>query len=78
MNELKEGEAGIVVLDTTPFYAESGGQVGDTGMIYGPAGAVRVEDTQRPVPGVTAHFGVVESGQIAAGESVRAEVDPAQ
>jgi alanyl-tRNA synthetase len=67
-----------LVLDRTPFYAESGGQVGDVGMIYGPTGAVRVEDTQRPAPGLTVHFGVVESGQIAAGEVVRAEVDAAR
>ncbi len=64
-----------VVLDRTPFYAESGGQVGDSGFIYCPAGAVRVEDTQRPAPGLTVHYGVVENGQISAGDAVRAEVD---
>ena len=64
-----------VVLDRTPFYAESGGQVGDTGLLYGPLGTVRVEDTQRPAPGLTVHYGVVESGLVSAGDAVRAEVD---
>ncbi|NNJ13259.1 alanine--tRNA ligase, partial [Chloroflexales bacterium ZM16-3] len=67
-----------VVLDRTPFYAESGGQVGDAGLIFGPAGTVRVEDTQRPAPGLTVHYGVVESGLISAGDAVRAEVDSAR
>ncbi|NTV03790.1 alanine--tRNA ligase, partial [bacterium] len=64
-----------LVLDRTPFYAESGGQVGDSGLLVGPAGAVRVEDTQRPAPGLTVHYGVVESGLVAVGEALRAEVD---
>ncbi len=64
-----------VVLDRTPFYAESGGQVGDTGLLYGPLGTVRVEDTQRPAPGLTVHYGIVESGLVSAGDAVRAEVD---
>ncbi len=64
-----------VVLDRTPFYAESGGQVGDAGLLVGPTGTVRVEDTQRPAPGLTVHYGVVESGMLAVGELVHAEVD---
>ena len=64
-----------VVLDRTPFYAESGGQVGDAGLLCGPAGTVRVEDTQRPAPGLTVHYGVVESGLVSVDESVRVEID---
>jgi alanyl-tRNA synthetase len=70
-----QGQAVQVVLDRTPFYAESGGQVGDTGWLLGAAGRVRVEDTQRPVPGVIVHFGVVEHGSVAVNESVDARVD---
>jgi alanyl-tRNA synthetase len=69
------GQSVQIVLDRTPFYAESGGQVGDTGMLIGPAGRVRVEDTQRPVPGVIVHFGVVEHGTLALHETVEARVD---
>ncbi|HMQ32508.1 MAG TPA: alanine--tRNA ligase [Chloroflexaceae bacterium] len=64
-----------IVLDRTPFYAESGGQVGDTGTLGHTAGAVRVEDTQRPAPGLTVHYGVVETGAVEVGQTVRAEVD---
>ena len=71
----EEGEQVEVFLDETPFYAESGGQVGDTGYLLGPDGRVRVEDTQRPAEGVIAHLGTVEMGRIAGGEAVRAEVD---
>ncbi|NTW00247.1 MAG: alanine--tRNA ligase [Oscillochloris sp.] len=64
-----------VVLDSTPFYAESGGQIGDMGVLIGPAGSVRVEDTQRPAPGLIVHYGLVESGQISVGDAIHAEVD---
>ncbi|MEI7770768.1 MAG: alanine--tRNA ligase, partial [Chloroflexales bacterium] len=67
-----------VVLDRTPFYAESGGQVGDSGLLIGPGGTVRVEDTQRPAPGLIVHYGVVESGLVSADEHLRAEVDAAR
>jgi alanyl-tRNA synthetase len=69
------GQQVQVVLDRTPFYAESGGQVGDTGVLVGPNGRVLVADTQRPVPGVIVHYGVVESGSIALGEMLDAIVD---
>jgi alanyl-tRNA synthetase len=71
----EEGETVEVFLDRTPFYAESGGQVGDTGYLSGGTGRVRVEDTQKPAEGVIAHQGTVELGRIAAGESVDAAVD---
>ena len=60
-----------VVLDRTPFYAESGGQVGDTGTITTPAGAqVRVLDTQYGLPGLVVHRATVEQGTIAEGDEV--------
>ncbi len=64
-----------IALDRTPFYAESGGQVGDTGTLSGPHGSVRIDDTQRPVPGLMIHYGVVTSGNLSAGEQVSAAVD---
>jgi len=71
----EEGDAVEVFLDRTPFYAESGGQVGDTGYLSGGMGRVRVEDTQKPAEGVIAHLGTVEVGRVAAGEAVEAAVD---
>ena len=73
-----KGQRVEVVLDSTPFYAESGGQVGDAGTISGPNGRVRVEDTQTPVAGLIVHRGVVEEGDISLGEEVDATVDPAR
>ncbi len=72
---LEQGARGEVVLDRTPFYAEAGGQVGDTGWIVGPEGRARVTDTRRPAAGIIAHRIVVETGAIAPGDPVRAEVD---
>ena len=70
-----QGQPVEVVLADTPFYAESGGQVGDRGLIAGPNGVVRVEDTQSPVAGLIVHRGVVEQGDISLGEAVTARVD---
>jgi alanyl-tRNA synthetase len=70
-----EGEEVEVFLDRTPFYAEAGGQVGDTGFITTPSGRVRVEDTQKPVEGAVAHIGTVVTGEIVAGEKATAAVD---
>ncbi len=64
-----------VVLQQTPFYAEGGGQVGDTGTITGPNGRMRVEDTQSPIAGLIVHHGVVEEGDISLGQQVVAQVD---
>ncbi len=75
VSEAKVGQAVGIALDRTPFYAQGGGQVGDTGILVGPNGRARVTDTQRPVPGVIVHLAVVEEGSIAVGEDVRAEVD---
>ena len=64
-----------VVLIETPFYAEGGGQVGDTGEIAGPHGRVRVDDTQSPAEGLIVHRGAVVEGRIAVNDAVRAVVD---
>jgi alanyl-tRNA synthetase len=64
-----------IVLDQTPFYAESGGQVGDTGLLVGPDGRVRITDTRKPVAGLTVHHGIVEAGALTMGDMVTATVD---
>jgi alanyl-tRNA synthetase len=64
----------VVVLDHTPFYAESGGQVGDTGVIEGPAGSFAVADTRKE-GGVHAHSGALEHGVLAVGDEVTARID---
>jgi alanyl-tRNA synthetase len=74
--ELGEGEEGEVVLDRTPFYAESGGQVGDTGVIYGADGRLSVVDTPAaPVPGLVVHRVKVERGRVRTGDTMTAQVD---
>jgi len=70
-----EGDEVEVFLDRTPFYGESGGQVGDTGLLEGTGGRMRVEDTQKPVEGVYANIGVVQLGGLAVGDRVLARVD---
>ncbi|MDO8848609.1 MAG: alanine--tRNA ligase [Coriobacteriia bacterium] len=71
-------EAGIaadIVLAATPFYAEQGGQVGDSGMIVAGGSAFVVTDTKFPVPGIVAHVGMLEAGALAVGDSVHAAID---
>ncbi|WP_038307197.1 alanine--tRNA ligase [Kingella kingae] len=77
VNELREGETGAVVLDQTPFYAESGGQVGDVGNIIAGANRFEVRDTQKIKAAVTGQFGAVVSGSLKIGDTVVAEVDNA-
>ncbi len=69
------GDEVEIVLDRTPFYAESGGQVGDRGIITGPRGRVEVTDTQRPYGGISVHFGRVAEGEIQLGDEVQSRVD---
>ncbi|MBN8766348.1 MAG: alanine--tRNA ligase [Thiobacillus sp.] len=75
VNELKEGESGVVVLDHTPFYAESGGQVGDRGALQGTQGVFEVEDTQKIQAQVFGHHGVVKTGSLVVGDTLLARVD---
>ncbi len=75
VNELNEGESGVVVLDDTPFYAESGGQVGDCGVLHSVHGIFAVEDTQKIQASVFGHHGVVKTGKLTVGNSVSARVD---
>jgi len=71
---LVAGEDGVLILDSTPFYAESGGQVGDTGVIETPGGVFRVADTQKSGK-ASLHIGRVERGTIGSGETATARVD---
>jgi alanyl-tRNA synthetase len=75
VQELKAGQEGIVVLDTTPFYAESGGQVGDQGVIKGGANLFEVEDTLKIQAEVFGHHGVLREGSLKVGDTVDAQVD---
>ncbi len=75
VGELKEGELGVVVLDHTPFYAESGGQVGDRGLLQSTNGVFEVEDTQKIQAQVFGHHGVVKTGSLVVGDAVLARVD---
>ncbi|QIL72991.1 alanine--tRNA ligase [Diaphorobacter sp. HDW4B] len=77
VQELKVGESGVVVLDTTPFYAESGGQVGDQGQITVGTTVFKVEDTLKIKADVFGHHGMLESGSLKVGDAVQAEVDTA-
>ncbi|MDR1350866.1 MAG: alanine--tRNA ligase [Zoogloeaceae bacterium] len=72
--ELREGESGVVVLDDTPFYAESGGQMGDSGQLQG-SGIFAVEDTQKIQAAVFGHHGVVKTGVLRVGDALEARVD---
>jgi alanyl-tRNA synthetase len=76
--ELKAGQQGVVVLDTTPFYSESGGQVGDEGAIVSGSAKFAVGDTQKIKADVFGHHGAMEQGTLAVGDSVTAQVDTAQ
>ncbi len=74
IEEASEGELVQIVLNQTPFYAESGGQVGDTGQLKTETAVVRITDTKQ-VAGVFAHFGKVESGRLASGQAAELAVD---
>ncbi|ANI02414.1 alanine--tRNA ligase [Pseudomonas putida SJTE-1] len=74
VDQLGEGEQGVVVLDRTPFYAESGGQVGDSGFLQAGAARFDVRDTTK-TGGAFLHHGVVASGALLIGSPVEAKVD---
>ncbi|MCW2291588.1 alanyl-tRNA synthetase [Pseudomonas sp. BIGb0408] len=74
VDTLSEGEEGVVVLDQTPFYAESGGQIGDCGFLEGPGVRFDVRDTTK-VGGAWLHHGVVSKGSLSVGATINAEVD---
>ena len=71
---LEEGQDGEIVLDQTPFYAESGGQLGDTGLITGPDGSAHVSNTRKPVGKTTMHAVQHVTGTLRVGDAVTAEV----
>lgn len=75
VNELNEGDSGAVIIDFTPFYAESGGQVGDVGYIFSGENRFEVRDTQKIKAAVFGQFGVQTSGRLKVGDSVTAKVD---
>jgi alanyl-tRNA synthetase len=72
------GDRVEVITAVTPFYGESGGQLGDTGMVAGPRGAVKVEDAHRPVAGLVTHLGLVTEGELQVGDQVELTVDRAR
>ena len=75
LEELKEGQKGYIVTDTTPFYAEMGGQVGDKGIIKGHSFEAYVYDTKKNVAGKTVHYVKVNSGVAKVGEEVELKLD---
>lgn len=74
-DEIKEGQEGLLLLDQTPFYAEMGGQVGDTGQIAKGENSFQVYDTVSPYAGVIGHLGKMSSGHFLKNDSVHASVD---
>ncbi|MFD2643288.1 alanine--tRNA ligase [Pseudomonas japonica] len=74
VEQLGEGEEGVVILDRTPFYAESGGQIGDTGYLQAGAARFDVRDTTK-TGGAFLHHGVIASGNLSVGAQVEAKVD---
>src|SRR5690606_2886374 len=73
VDSLNEGETGVVLLDQTPFYAESGGQVGDTGYLESAGVRFDVRDTTK-AGGAHLHHGVVSTGSLSSGTTIRAVV----
>jgi alanyl-tRNA synthetase len=74
VDALRPGQEGQVVLDHTPFYAESGGQIGDSGVLIGATARFTVRDT-RKIGASFAHVGVLEAGELRVGDAVEAQVD---
>lgn len=75
VKSLNEGDLGVVVLDDTPFYAESGGQIGDSGELKSANGIFEVEDTQKIQAAVFGHHGVLKTGTLSVGDALTAKVN---
>ena len=75
VDSIGTGEAAVIVLDRTPFYAESGGQVGDSGELRSNGSVFVVDDTQKIQPDVFGHTGILQSGSLKLGDTVTAQVD---
>ncbi|MBN1914977.1 MAG: alanine--tRNA ligase [Parachlamydiales bacterium] len=75
VDSLSEGQEGLIITDRTPFYAEMGGQIGDSGTIYKKANIFEVERCITPYAGISAHQGIMHSGLIKKGDSVTLEID---
>jgi alanyl-tRNA synthetase len=75
VREAVEGDIVELALDSTPFYAEGGGQVGDQGLLVGPEGRMEVQETTKPAPELYLHKGVVRAGRIQQGERLEAVVN---
>src|SRR6201985_1076654 len=78
VDQLKTGESGAIVLNQTPFYGESGGQVGDVGVMTGEGVRFRVTDTQKKAGDLFIHLGTVEQGALKAGTALQLDVDHAR
>ena len=74
VDSISAPQEALVVLDKTPFYAESGGQIGDRGDLSGSMGVFQVQDTHRPIKGLIVHYGRISEGYIRVGDSVQANV----
>ncbi len=75
VEEADAGDAVEIVLDRTPFYGESGGQIGDIGSIRTETGLINIDDTFKPTPDVHVHRGIVAEGFVRVGERASAEID---
>ncbi len=75
VNELHDGEEAGIILDTTPFYAEGGGQVGDEGVLIGELGRIKVSNAKKLPDGTVYHISYVEEGQLKVGDAVKIVVD---
>jgi len=74
VEEISAPQSALVILDSTPFYAESGGQIGDHGEITGSMGVFQVGDTRRPLKGLIVHYGEISEGYMRVGDSAQANV----